>query len=74
MRGQTVSATQLTGLERSALAPYASLLMPGMTDWHPESLVLGASMAERLNLSVGDRVMFILPENNQAAYQPVSLQ
>ena len=74
MRGQTVSAAQLTGLERSGLTPYASLLMPDMTDWHPESLVLGASMAERLNLSVGDWVTCILPEENQAAYQPLSLQ
>ena len=74
MRGQTVSAAQLTGLERSALAPYGSLLVPGIPDWHPESLVLGASMAERLNLSVGDRVTFILPEENQTAYRPLSLQ
>ena len=74
MRGQTVSAAQLTGLNRSALAPYLSLLMPGVPDWHPESLVLGASMAERLNLSVGDWVTFILPEENQAAYQPLRLQ
>ena len=74
MRGQTVSAAQLTGLERSALAPYESLLSPAVTDWHPESLVLGGSMAERLNLSVGDRVTFILPEENQTAYRPLSLQ
>ena len=74
MRGQTVSAAQLTGLGLSALAPYESLLVPSMTDWHPESLVLGANMAERLNLSVNDRVTFILPEENQAAYQPLSLQ
>ena len=74
MRGQTVSAAQLTGLERSALAPYESLLVPGIPDWHPESLVLGASMAERLNVSVGDRITFILPEENQTAYRPLSLQ
>ncbi len=74
MRGQTVSAAQLTGLKRPALAPYESLLVPGIIDWHPESLVLGASMAERLNLSVGDRVTFILPEENQAAYRPLRLQ
>ncbi len=74
MRGQTVSAAQLTGLERAALAPYESLLSPGVTDWHPESLVLGAAIAERLNLSVGDRVTFILPEENQVAYQPLSLR
>ena len=74
MRGQTVSAAQLTGLERSALAPYESLLEPGVTDWHPESLVLGASIAERLNLSRGDRVTFILPEQNQVTYQPLSLR
>ena len=74
MRGQTVSAAQLTGLERSALAPYESLLVPGIPDWHPESLVLGTSMAERLNVSVGDRVTFILPEENQTAYRPLRLQ
>ena len=74
MRGQTVSAAQLTGLKRPALAPYESLLVPGIIDWHPESLVLGASMAERLNLSVGDRVTFVLPEENQAAYRPLRLQ
>ena len=74
MRGQTVSAAQLTGLERSALALYESLLVPGIPDWHPESLALGASMAERLNVSVGDRVTFILPEENQTAYRPLSLQ
>ena len=74
MRGQTVSAAQLTGLKRPALAPYESLLVPGIIDWQPESLVLGASMAERLNLSVGDRVTFILPEENQAAYRPLRLQ
>ena len=74
MRGQTVSAAQLTGLEQSALAPYESLLVPGIPDWHPESLVLGASMAERLNVSVGDRITFILPEENQTAYRPLSLQ
>ena len=74
MRGQTVSAAQLTGLDQSALAPYESLLVPGVTDWHPESLVLGASMAERLNLSLGDRVTFIFPEQNQVTYQPLSLR
>lgn len=74
MRGQTVSAVQLTGLERSALAPYELLLKPGVSDWHPESLVLGASIAERLNLNVGDRVTFIVPEENQSVYQPLSLQ
>ena len=74
MRGQTVSAAQLMGLDQSALAPYESLLVPGVTDWHPESLVLGASMAERLNLSLGDRVTFIFPEQNQATYQPLSLR
>ena len=74
MRGQTVSAAQLTGLDRSALVPYEPLLMPGVVDWHAESLVLGASMAERLNLSLGDRVTFILPEENRVTYQPLSLQ
>ena len=74
MRGQTVSAAQLTGVDETALAPYRSLLAPTVSDWGAESLILGASVADRLGLSVGDHVTFILPEQDGSTYQPLGLR
>ena len=74
MRGQTVSAAQLTGVDETALAPYGSLLAPKVSDWDAESLILGASVADRLGLSVGDHVTFILPEQDGSTYQPLGLR
>jgi lipoprotein-releasing system permease protein len=74
MRGQTVSAAQLTGIDETALAPYGSLLAPTVSDWDAESLILGASVADRLGLSVGDHVTFILPEQDGSTYQPLGLR
>ena len=74
MRGQTVSAAQLTGVDETALAPYGSLLAPTVSDWGAESLILGASVADRLGLSVGDHVTFILPEQDGSTYQPLGLR
>ena len=74
MRGQTVSAAQLTGVDETALAPYESLLAPTVSDWDAESLILGASVADRLGLSVGDHVTFILPEQDGSTHQPLGLR
>ncbi len=74
MRGQTVSAAQLTGVDETALAPYGSLLAPTVSDWDAESLILGASVADRLGLSVGDHVTFILPEQDGSTHQPLGLR
>ena len=74
MRGQTVSAAQLTGVDETALAAYGSLLAPTVSDWDAESLILGASVADRLGLSVGDHVTFILPEQDGSTYQPLGLR
>ena len=74
MRGQTVSAAQLTGVDETALAPYGALLAPTVSDWDAESLILGASVADRLGLSVGDHVTFILPEQDGSTYQPLGLR
>ena len=74
MRGQAVSAAQLTGVDETALAPYGSLLAPTVSDWDAESLILGASVADRLGLSVGDHVTFILPEQDGSTYQPLGLR
>ena len=74
MRGQTVSAAQLTGIDEAALAPYRSLLAPAVSDWREDSLILGEAVAERLGLSVGDHVTFILPEEDVSTYEPLSLR
>jgi lipoprotein-releasing system permease protein len=74
MRGQTVSVAQLTGVDETALAPYGLLLAPTVSDWDAESLILGASVADRLGLSVGDHVTFILPEQDGSTYRPLGLR
>ena len=74
MRGQTVSAVQLTGIDEAALAPYGSLLAPAVSDWRSDSLILGEAVAARLGLSVGDHVTFILPEQDGSSYEPLGLR
>jgi len=74
MRGQTVSAAQLTGIDEAALAPYGSLLAPAVSDWRSDSLIVGEAVAERLGLSVGDHVTFILPEQDGSTYEPLGLR
>ena len=74
MRGQTVSAAQLTGIDEAALAPYGSLVAPAVSDWRSDSLILGEAVAERLGLSVGDPVTFILPEQDGSTYEPLGLR
>ena len=69
MRGQSVSATQLTGVDAAALSQYARLLSPAQIEWSADSLVLGSALASRLGLTQGDRVTFILPGEGKAAYQ-----
>ena len=71
MRGQTVAATRLIGVEAEALLAYGDLLVPAVTDWNEQSLVLGAALA--LGLKQGDRVTFILPEDAESTYAPLTV-
>ncbi|GIR82662.1 MAG: hypothetical protein CM15mP84_04100 [Cellvibrionales bacterium] len=61
LRGQSVAATQLTGVDAASVSHYGALLSPAVDVWDEQSLVLGAAMVTRLGLEVGDRLSFILP-------------
>ena len=73
MRGQLVSAVRLTGVDAESLADFRHLVSPASDSWRPNSLVLGASMAARLGLELGDRVTFIVPGDDATQYQPLSV-
>jgi len=73
MRGQSVSAVRLTGVDAESLADFRHLVSPALDSWRPNSLVLGASMAARLGLELGDRVTFIVPGDDATQYQPLSV-
>ena len=73
MRGQSVSAVRLTGVDAESLADFRHLVSPASDSWRPNSLVLGASMAARLGLELGDRVTFIVPGDDATQYQPLSV-
>ena len=61
LRGQSVAAAQLTGVDAASVSHYGALLSPTVEVWDEQSLVLGAAMVTQLGLRVGDRLSFILP-------------
>ena len=73
LRGQSVAATQLTGVDAASVSHYGALLSPAVEIWDEQSLVLGAAMVTRLGLRVGDRLSFILPTSEGAQYQPLNV-
>ncbi len=73
LRGQSVAATQLTGVDAASVSHYGALLSPPVEVWDEQSLVLGAAMVTRLGLRVGDRLSFILPTSEDAQYQPLNV-
>ena len=73
LRGQSVAATQLTGVDATSISHYGALLSPAVEVWDEQSLVLGAAMVTRLGLEVGDRLSFILPTREGTQYQPLNV-
>ena len=73
LRGQSVAAAQLTGVDAASVSHYGALLSPTVEVWDEQSLVLGAAMVTRLGLRVGDRLSFILPTSEGAQYQPLNV-
>jgi len=73
LRGQSVAATQLTGVDAASVSQYGALLSPPVEVWDEQSLVLGAAMVTRLGLRVGDRLSFILPMSEGTQYQPLNV-
>ena len=72
LRGQSVAAAQLTGVDAASVSHYGALLSPTVEVWDEQSLVLGAAMVTRLGL-VGDRLSFILPTSEGGQYQPLNV-
>ena len=73
LRGQSVAATQLTGVDAASVSHYGALLSPAVDVWDEQSLVLGSAMVTRMGLRVGDRLSFILPTSEGAQYQPLNV-
>ena len=73
LRGQSVAATQLTGVDAASVFHYGALLSPAVEIWDEQSLVLGAAMVTRLGLRVGDRLSFILPTSEGSQYRPLNV-
>ena len=44
LRGQSVAATQLTGVDAASVSHYGALLSPAVEIWDEQSLVLGLSL------------------------------
>jgi len=74
MRGQSVTAARLSTVGEDSVAHYAPLLKPALSEWHPDSLILGAALASRLSLAVGDWVTFILPAETTVGLEPIRVR
>jgi len=74
MRGQSVTAARLTTVGEDSVAHYGRLVKPALSEWKTDSLILGAALASRLGLAVGDWVTFILPAEPTVGLAPIRVR
>ena len=74
MRGQSVTAARLSTVGEESIAHYARLVKPALSGWDTDGLILGAALASRLELAVGDWVTFILPAEKTVGFEPISVR
>ena len=63
VRGTRVEATRLAGVDAETLQRYQPLLTPSISQLGEADLILGAMLAKRLNVVVGDRLTLLAPIN-----------
>jgi len=71
MRGQSVTAARLSTIGEESVAHYSRLVKPALSEWNTDGLILGAALASRLDLAVGDWVTFILPAETTLGLEPI---
>jgi lipoprotein-releasing system permease protein len=74
MRGQSVTAARLSAVGEESVAHYARLVKPSLSEWNSDGLILGAALASRLGLSVGDWVTFVLPTETTLGFEPIRVR
>ena len=74
MRGQSVTAARLSTIGEESIAHYSRLVKPALSEWNTDDLILGAALASRLDLAVGDWVTFILPTETTVGLEPIRVR
>jgi lipoprotein-releasing system permease protein len=74
LRGQSVTAARLSTVGAESIAHYARLVKPALSGWDTDGLILGAALASRLELAVGDWVTFILPAEKTVGFEPIRVR
>jgi len=74
LRGQSVTAARLSTVGEESIAHYARLVKPALSGWDTDGLILGAALASRLELAVGDWVTFILPAEKTVGFEPIRVR
>ena len=74
LRGQSVTAARLSTVGEESIAHYARLVKPALSGWNTDGLILGAALASRLGLAVGDWVTFILPAEKTVGFEPIRVR
>ena len=72
LRGQRVNPSRLLGVQPEVLAVWQPMLEPALTALELNEVVIGQSLAKRLQVGVGDRLRLIVPAPDQTAGSPGS--